>query len=283
MQQGIVDKTPNKGEKSKDSAGETLITNSETTIYENAVPKVNSDEDSETDHEVVLNFDKAKPVLSDDPEADTSEELMNVSDQFIADCAADVERCSSRESSKQPNEYVPSRGESMVREAEDAKLRIIATPGNDELCKVKTNAQVVEEHYMVVGAHLDASLKQKIANHEYVDFARLIPRDCIAQEDDHRMELVSRGGSTFFVPVADRENSSVISSFNKWEQAFRVFANIYTRIYPDRAPELVQYNHIIFTAAQSFTWDNVYLYDCEFRMHLSNFLERSWSIILQQA
>ena len=74
----------------------------------------------------------------------------------------------------------------------------------------------------------------------------LIPRERIAKEDDHCMELVSRGGSTFFVPVADRENSGVISSFNKWEQAFRVFANIYTRIYPDRVPELVQYNHIIF-------------------------------------
>ena len=260
-----------------------MITNSETKIYENAVLKIHSDEDSETDHEVVLNFDKTKPVLSDDPEADTSEELMNVTDQFIADCAADAERCRSRESSKQPNKYVPSRGKSMVCEAEDAKLRIIATPGNDELCKVKTNTQVVDDHYMVVGAHLDASLKQKIANHEYVDFARLIPRDCIAKEDDHHMQLVSRGGSTYFVPVADRENSSVISSFNKWEQAFRVFANIYTRIYPDRVPELVQYNHIIFTAAQSFTWDNVYLYNHEFRMHLSNFRECSWSIILQQA
>ena len=131
VQQGIVDKTPNKGKKNKDNAGETLITNSETTIYENTVLKVNSDEDSETNHEIVLNFDKAKPVLSDDPEADTSEELMNVTDQFIADCAADAERHRSRESSKQPNEYVPSRGESMVQEVEDAKLRIIATPGND--------------------------------------------------------------------------------------------------------------------------------------------------------
>ena len=55
------------------------------------------------------------------------------------------------------------------------------------------------------------------------------------------------------------------------------------RVFLERAAELVQYNHIIHTAASTYIWDNVYVYDKEFRMHLANFPQRSWSIILQQA
>ena len=40
---------------------------------------------------------------------------------------------------------------------------------------------------------------------------------------------------------------------------------------------------MIFTASQSYIWDNVYQYDREFRMHISKYPERSWAIILQQA
>ena len=95
------------------------------------------------------------------------------------------------------------------------------------------------------------------------------------------MELVNRGRQSFFIP-AERENSG-ITNFNKWEQAFRVFMNIFTKEYPDRVTELIQYNHIIFTAAASYQWDNVYTYDKEFRAHMSNFPSRSWAVILQQA
>ena len=96
------------------------------------------------------------------------------------------------------------------------------------------------------------------------------------------MEIVNRGGSTFFIPVADREFSS-ISDFNKWKQAFRIFSNVYSKSYPNRTTELIQYNHVIFTAAKTFVWDNVFQYDKEFHMHMSNLPNRSWSVILQQA
>ena len=96
------------------------------------------------------------------------------------------------------------------------------------------------------------------------------------------MEIVSRGSATYFVPVSDWDTTA-ITNFGKWEQAFRVFSNIYTRAYPGKASELIQYNHIIYTASCSYIWDNVYTYDREFRMHISNFPQRSWSVILQQA
>ena len=139
---------------------------------------------------------------------------------------------------------------------------------------------VADENYMIVGAHIDLSIRDKIKLSEYVDFVRLLSKD--RNPDDNRLELVNRGGQTFFVPAADR-NTQGISGLERWEQAFRVFSNIYLNQFPEKATQLIQYNHIICPAAATFTWDNIYNYGKEFRMHLSNFPDRSWGIILQQA
>ena len=97
------------------------------------------------------------------------------------------------------------------------------------------------------------------------------------------MEMVNKGGLSYWIPISEQESTSV-NSFYKWEQAFRVFSNIYMEAYPAKANELVQYNHIIHMASQTFAWDNVYHYDREFRIHMSkHHLARSWAVILQQA
>ena len=129
---------------------------------------------------------------------------------------------------------------------------------------------------MMVGAYLDVNLCDKIKRGEYVDFARLLPRDK-DKFQENKLELVYRNGQTFFVPAHDREATGIFN-FNKWEQAFRVYSNVYLQEHPDCAAELIQYNHIIFSAENPFTWDNVYQYDKEFRMHLSSFPERSWAL-----
>ena len=131
-----------------------------------------------------------------------------------------------------------------------------------------------DENYLLIGSHLDMSLQHKIINHEYVDFAKLIPKGRITKEEDSRLEIVSKGGSTYFVLVSDRE-TSMINSFTKWEQAFRVFSNVYACAYPNRSSELIQYNHVIYTALCTYMWDNVYMYDKEFRLHLSNYPQRN--------
>ena len=126
---------------------------------------------------------------------------------------------------------------------------------------------------------MDSSLQQKIIDFEYIDFARLIPKDRITKVEDHRFELIVRGGNTYFSPVSDRDSTS-ITNFACWEQAFQIYSNMLTRAYPNKSSELIQYNHIIYTASISFSWDNVYLYDKEFCMHISKFPQRSWLIIL---
>ena len=175
----------------------------------------------------------------------------------------------------------------VTKDAEGVRSRMVSAPGRSSLevgkNQIASNAvstTSVDDNYMVVGGHIDSVLEEKIINFEYVDFSRLIPKDKITKVEDHRFELVVRGGSTFFVPVSEHETTS-IANFSRWEQAFQIYPNILTRVYPAKASELIQYYHMI--AALSFVWDNVYQYDKEFRMHISKFPQRSWSVILQQA
>ena len=282
----------------KSKGDSVVISNSETTIYDSALKKANQPgfDQINVDEDISFNMSKNRQTLnvSSDEQADTSDELMNVTDQFIADCAAEAERCRSVESNvegrtigRSPNPNVEI-ARTKIREAEASRVRAQPSAGNllnETLNKaeMQVNAVSVDDHYMIVGAHLDSSIKHKILQHDYIDFARLLPRDRITHKEDHRMELINKNGNTYFVPVSDRECAGGINNFNKWEQAFRIFSNIYTKFFPHRASKLIQYNHVIFTAAQSYVWDNVYLYDKEFRMHLSNFPERSWAVILQQA
>ena len=81
--------------------------------------------------------------------------------------------------------------------------------------------------------------QQKIISGQYVDFSKLIPKDKILVEEDGHMQLVIKNGQSFWVPVSESESIN-INNFSKWEQVFRVYANIYTKGNPDRAGELIQ-------------------------------------------
>ena len=127
---------------------------------------------------------------------------------------------------------------------------------------------MVDKEYAIIGAHVDKSIRKKIIVGDYVDFSRLISHDRLIQENDKRMEIVSKNGQTYFQPVSERETGN-INSLVKWDQAYRVFCAIYTEIHPNRANELLQYSHIIHHAANLFIWENVYAYDMDFRIHMS--------------
>ena len=139
---------------------------------------------------------------------------------------------------------------------------------------------LVDEEYSVVGGHLDESLINKIKRGEYVDFGKLLPKDRIAVEEDNRLQPIFKEGQIYWQTPSE---PGTISNFNRWEKAFRVFAKIYTKYHPQRASELIQYSHDIHAASLTFTWDNVYPYDKEFRLHLSKHTMRSWGVILQHA
>ena len=168
----------------------------------------------------------------------------------------------------------------MIQQAEVAKAKMFQVPGN--VNNQLVHSVLVDEEYAIVGSHLEESLRRKIVCHEYMDFSRLLPRDRIVREADKRLEIVHKDGQTFFRPVSERESGGITGLY-KWDQAFRIFSSVYTEVFAHRASELLQYSHIIHHTSHLFTWDNIYAYDIDFRLHMSKHPERSWGIILQQA
>ena len=185
------------------------------------------------------------------------------------------------------------RSEQIIRWSEASKARMVDLPGNtinasppfdindNRLANVdhgndrNRNYVSVYEHptfidneYCIVAVHIDESLCRHIEDGDYVDFNKLLPRD-VSGEDDNRLELIYKQGKTYWVPVSSISQGNDITNFAHWEQAFRVYSNIYTRRHPDRASELIQYNHLINTAALTLTWENVYLYNRDFRRHMA--------------
>ena len=73
-----------------------------------------------------------------------------------------------------------------------------------------------------------------------------------------------------------------INSVRCWEQAFRVYAAIYSKANPGRAAEIWQYVHIINVAASAYTWDNIANYDYTFRQLMAANPKRSWAKIYNQ-
>ena len=92
--------------------------------------------------------------------------------------------------------------------------------------------------------------------------------------------MVNRNGQSYWVPVND---SIAINNYAKWELAFRVYIDIYSRAHPLRLSELIQYKHITHTISSQFVWENVCDYDKDFRIHMARHSRRNWGIILQQA
>ena len=169
-----------------------------------------------------------------------------------------------------------------MHESEQNKITMFEVPG-------KTNSKpitsVIDEDYQMIDTHVDETLKKKILNFKYIDFSRLIPKNRFALDEDNqnqRLEIVNKNGMSYLSPVSDREGV-VVNTYNKWEQAFRVYSNVVTTKFPTKSTELLQYNHTIHTAFMTYAWDNVYAYDKEFRRHISKHPYRSWNVILQQA
>ena len=224
------------------------------TIYKNAVEKRNS-----------LSSEEAMEI------SDDSLEINNFTD--FVDMSQEREECRG-EQLQTPEEHANK----VIQDAERAKAKIFPPTGkpSNEFAFIAK----MDQNYLIVGNHVDEVTQQKIWKSEYIDFGKLLPKDKILAEEENRLELIVKGGKTFWSPVSE---TVTINSFGKWEQAFRVFSNIYTKKFPKKAGELIEYNHLIHTISLTIVWENVYAYDKEFRIHISHHPERSWAVILQQA
>ena len=137
-----------------------------------------------------------------------------------------------------------------------------------------------DDEFFHVTSQIEPSLRMKIERGEFVDLERLLPRERSAgksgTDDLNRQlyQLITQGTNNFMDPPVPK--SGKVNSIRKWDQAFRVFAAIYTQANPERASEIWQYVYVIHTAAASNPWENVYYYDINFRELMASKPWRSW-------
>ena len=135
-------------------------------------------------------------------------------------------------------------------------------PGKD-----KAIASIIDEDYQMIDKHLDNSLRAHIQSFEFIDFSKLLVKNRFMRDDKQRLEIINKNGLSYLSPISD--SNTAINSYNKWEQAFRVYSNILTSKFPAKSPELLQYNHTIHTASMTYACKNVAVYDREFHTHIA--------------
>ena len=174
----------------------------------------------------------------------------------------------------------------MILEAEKFCANVTAPKGNDFLTPVNNNINDnqlellrkndTDDDFFHITCHINSNLKSKIERSEFIELDRLLSKDSnLKGSDERRIELVNHGGNTYFAPVQDKE--ARITGIRKWEQAFRIYAAIYSKANSARAAEIWQYVYVINTAALSYQWDNVSFYDTTFRQLMVCKPWRSWA------
>ena len=139
---------------------------------------------------------------------------------------------------------------------------------------------IMDDEFFHLTCHVEPNLKVKIERGEFVELEKLLPKDRYKNQSmGQRMELVTRGSETFIMPV-DRE--SKITNVRRWEQAFRIYAAIYSQANPQRSAEIWQYVFVINSAASTYVWENVASYDFTFRQLMACNPGRSWANIYLQ-
>ena len=120
-------------------------------------------------------------------------------------------------------------------------------------------------NFCQVSNHVDLPTTIKVAKGAFVEVSKIAPpKSFKIDETDKSIQLTSKDGKSFWLPYSDKE-SNKIHNFKQWEQAFKVYAAIYTKFNPHRGAEIYQYVHSISLAASSYHWDNVAYYDYHFQ------------------
>ena len=190
-----------------------------------------------------------------------------------------------------PVEEAKRKATDLILDAERYKAVVNTPPGTvltDNLLNKDNKSQLVPEPPVVVlddddffhvTCHVDAALRGKIEQGGFVELERLLPKQrgfFGMSNEENRMNLVQKEGNMYFVPAPSINH---ITGVRRWEQAFRIYAAIYSQANPSRAAEIWQYVHVINVAASAYSWDNVAYYDTTFRQLMSQNPNRSWSKI----
>ena len=163
-----------------------------------------------------------------------------------------------------------------ILQAEKYRAEIEQPQGRNLFQNLPQGRVLSDDDFFHITCHVDSATKKKIENSEFIELEKLLPKDRTHQRSsaENRMDLVNKDGSTYFVPH-DRDQR--ILNVRRWEQAFWVYAAIYSAANPHRSAEIWQYVFIINSAASSYAWENVAYYDYTFRQLMPCNPERSWA------
>ena len=83
--------------------------------------------------------------------------------------------------------------------------------------------------------HLDESMIEKAELGKWVELVKYYPRDEYRSEEEKRTELMNKNGMSFWVSASNTARNEVkLTSYAKWEQAFRCYSTIYCRKKPSK-------------------------------------------------
>ena len=156
------------------------VSESDTTIYRNAVEHQPIQEPVDEETDITFNLKRLWESTSSEEQIDMSDELIEPNcyhSNLITDQPG-------------PSGHQPTNDKAkwLLQQVEASKARMYGTPGNqnngiDEMVdqfldnvrvqQVDTqyHSALVDENYLVIGTHLEKGLIEKIINNEYVDFA----------------------------------------------------------------------------------------------------------------
>ena len=167
--------------------------------------------------------------------------------------------------------------EQAVINAEKFKASLNMQPGTSQ----PKTIQDVDDEFFHITCHIDQPLLEKCQRGEFVELDKLLAKLKLDKPSrEEKLDIVKKEGQSYLVTSQDKEVR--ISNVRKWDQAFRMYAAIYSKSNPSRAAEIWQYVHVIHTAAAAYKWENVAFYDMTFRHLMAANPQRSWAKIYTQ-
>ena len=91
-----------------------------------------------------------------------------------------------------------------------------------------------DDEFFHITSQIEPSLRAKIERGEFIELERLLPKDRSSRGDDlnkQLFQLITQGTNTYLDPPVNKTGK--ISNIRKWDQAFRVYAAIYTHANPE--------------------------------------------------
>ena len=253
----------------------------------NLIRELEANQLNKTDQGVIIDFIKKIRLSETDVVGKTKRAKRDVAetDEVQAAGASGLDQQASQEEHSQQNDVMLDRTQQARVDAQENILRaerfraslaptgILAHNSNFALARQADP----DDDFFHITCHVEEPLRQRIRKGEFVELEKLLIKKHKLHRDseDQKLELYNKNGQTYFVPSVDRDTR--ITGLHRWDQAFRIYATIYSQANPTRAPEIWQYIDVIHRAARAFNWENVANYDYTFRQLMAANPSRNWS------